>query len=441
MEGWRIRGKRNRPPRPMRFDTGAGLFCNSPPAMSVLRLPLAFLASAPGAFLRAADGAAAPAPPASGDVLEHFADWVQLRLFPDGGHGALVRGITCALIFLAAVLLRRVVTHIVFRALRKLADRTTTTLDDELFPALEQPVAALIMAGGIFAALTVLQLSPAVDAVVSHGAAVAVLGIIFWGLLRAGAAVLTHVEEIAHARQIGIAHFMPLIKKALAALVIVFGVLMGMKSLGVDVGAVLTGLGIGGLAFAFAAQDTIANLFGSFVVVLDRPFKVGDYVRIGASEGTVEDIGLRSTRLRAADRTLVVMPNRTAAAEPIINFTRMPQRRVMQTISLTYRTAPEQMEAILNDIRAILRDDPAVHQLFTAVFFTDYGASSLDIQIQYFTADPDYRRHLATREAVNLKIMRAVAARGLSFAFPTQTLHVEDDVARKLAGAIPAPQG
>ena len=372
------------------------------------------------------------------DVLEHFVDWLQLRIFPDGGHSDLVHWIACGILVIAAILLRRVVTNIIFRGLKKLSEHTETTLDDKLFPALEQPVATFVMVLGVFGALTVLKLSPAVDRLIDHGSMIAFLAVLFWGLLRAGGAVLTHLEEMAHAKQIGIAHFMPLIKKALAALVIVFGVLMGIRSMGVDVGAVLTGLGIGGLAFAFAAQDTIANLFGSFVVVLDRPFKVGDYIRIGSNEGTVEDIGLRSTRLRSSARTQIVLPNKTAAAESIINYTRMPQRRVDQTIGLTYNTTAEQMEGVLADIRKILQEDPGVHQEFVTVNFTAYNESSLDIQITYFTADPDFRKHLNVRERINLKIMRAVVARGLSFAFPTQTLHVDDEVARKLAGVKPA---
>ena len=388
-----------------------------------------------------ADGATAGAVPTlqpANDVLEHFVDWLQWCIFPDGTHSELVHWIACGVLFFSAILLRRVVTNIIFRGLKRLAARTETTLDDKLFPAMEQPVATLIMVLGIFGALTVLKLTPTVDRLLTHGATVSILAVLFWGLLRAGGAVLDHLEEVAHDKQIGIAHFMPLIKKALAALVIVFGVLMGVRSLGVDVGAVLTGMGIGGLAFAFAAQDTIANLFGSFVVVLDHPFKVGDYVRIGSAEGTVEDIGLRSTRLRSAARTQLVLPNKTAAAEVIVNFTRMPQRRVDQKIGLTYNTTPEQMEAVLEDIRKILREDPGVHPDFVAVNFTDYNDSSLDIQMTYFTADPDFRKHLAVRERINLQIMRAVIARGLSFAFPTQTLHVEDDVARKLAGVKPA---
>jgi len=404
--------------------------------MKFPKIPILVLALAGAGPVHAA-GTADSLQPAN-DVLEHFVDWLQLRIFPDGAHSELVHWIACGLLVIAAILLRRVVTNIIFRSLKKLAERTETTLDDKLFPALEQPVATFVMVLGIFGALTVLKLSPAVDRLVNHGAAIALLAVLFWGLLRAGGAVLDHLEEIAHEKQIGIAHFMPLIKKALAALVIVFGVLMGIKSLGVDVGAVLTGLGIGGLAFAFAAQDTIANLFGSFVVVLDHPFKVGDYIRLGSNEGTVEDIGLRSTRLRSSARTQIVLPNKTVAAEPIINFTRMPQRRVDQTIGLTYNTTPEQMETVLTDIRRILQDDPGVHQEFVAVNFAEYNASSLDIQIIYFTADPDFKKHLDIRERINLKIMRAVAARELSFAFPTQTLHVDDDVARKLAAVKPA---
>jgi len=407
--------------------------------MKLLKIPALTLLLA-GAGPAGAAGATDAMQPAN-DVLEHFVDWLQAQIFPDGAHSELVHWIACGVLFVAAILLRRVVTNIIFRGLKKLAERTETTLDDKLFPALEQPVAALVMVLGIFAALSVLKLSPRVDRLIDHGATIAVLAVLFWGLLRAGGAVLNHLEEIAHEKQIGIAHFMPLIKKALAALVIVFGVLMGIKSLGVDVGAVLTGLGIGGLAFAFAAQDTIANLFGSFVVVLDHPFKVGDYIRIGSNEGTVEDIGLRSTRLRSSARTQIVLPNKTVAAEPVINFTRMPQRRVDQTIGLTYNTTAEQMEAALGDIRRILQDDPGVHQEFVTVNFAEYNASSLDIQITYFTADPDFKKHLYVRERINLKIMRAVAERGLSFAFPTQTLHVDDEVARKLAGVKPAVLG
>jgi MscS family membrane protein len=179
------------------------------------------------------------------------------------------------------------------------------------------------------------------------------------------------------------------------------------QRMGVDVKAFLAGLGIGGLAFAFAAQDTLANFFGSLVVAVDRPFRVGEFVRIGSAEGTVEDIGLRSTKLRTGARTQVVIPNKMVANGIVTNLSRMPQRRVDQTIGLTYNITPEQMQALLEDLRGMLRADPEVHQQLIAVNFSGYSESSLEIQIVYFAADPDWQRHLDLRERINLKIMRA----------------------------------
>ena len=249
------------------------------------------------------------------------------------------------------------------------------------------------------------------------------------------AAIDDHLNEVGDQRGLGLQHFMPLIKKTLGVVFAVLAAITIAQRMGIDVKAFIAGLGIGGLAFALAAQDTLSNFFGSLVVAVDRPFRVGEFVRIGSAEGTVEDIGLRSTKLRTGARTQVVIPNKMVANEIVTNLSRMPQRRVDQTIGLTYHTTPVQMQALLEDIRGLLRADPEVHQQLIAVNFTGYSESSLDIGIVYFAANPDWQKHLDLRERVNLRIMRAVAARGLSFAFPTQTLHVEDEVARKLTGA------
>lgn len=256
-------------------------------------------------------------------------------------------------------------------------------------------------------------------------------------MLRALHAVVDHLSEVDSKKGLGVSHFVPLIKKTLGVVFIVMAALTVAQRMGVQVGAFIAGLGIGGLAFALAAQDTITNFFGSLAV--DRPFRGGDYVSIGSTEGTVADIGLRSTRLRTGARTQIVIPNKLVAYEIVTNFSRMPQRRVDQILGLTYNTTPEQMQTILEDVRGILRSNPAVHPDQIAVYFAGYGNSSLDLQIIYFAADPNWRKHMELQERINLQIMRAVAARGLSFAFPTQTLHVDDDVARKLAGTKPAP--
>ncbi len=374
-----------------------------------------------------------PASVRTPDLLEHTVDSV-LKLFNVQSSGNTPTHYVIAVLFLiGAILLRRVVTNVIFAFFKRLAKHTETTLDDELFAALETPVATTVVVAGTVCALKVLKLSETGDRVLGYGATVAFSLVFFWILLRAFDTILDHLHKVAVTRGMGVAAFMPWIKKSLITVFVIFGTLITIQSLGYDVKAFLAGLGIGGLAFALAAQDTIANLFGSVVVAIDQPFKVGEFVRIGGYEGTVEDIGLRSTKLRTGARTLIAIPNKTVAAEAVTNLTRMPQRRVDQVLGLTYDTTPEQMEAVLADIRGILRADPAVHQDLIAVHFANYGASSLDIQIVFFAADPNWLKHMETRERLNLQIMRAVAARGLSFAFPTQTVVLDGPVAKQLA--------
>ncbi len=362
-------------------------------------------------------------PPAP-DILEDLVDQI-LGIFDIRSHENTATHFVVAAIFLvAALLLRRIVTTIIFNYLKKLAARTTTTLDDKMFPALEAPVATFIMLVGIFAALNVLKLPEASDRAIGYGSTIAFSLVIFWGLLRAFGALLDHAQEIALNRQMGVAAFMPWIKKTLVSLFMVFGVLMVVQSLGFDVKALLAGLGIGGLAFALAAQDTIANLFGSIVVAIDQPFKIGEAVKIGANEGVVEDIGLRSTKLRTPARNLIIIPNKSVASEAIINNSRFMGRRVEQVFGLTYDTTAAQMQEMVAEIRRLITAEGEVDAGSVHVYFRDLNASSLDIWIAYNVKNPDFAKHMDLRQRLNLAIMRAVEAKGLSFAYPTQTLHV-----------------
>lgn len=362
--------------------------------------------------------------PAAPDFLEHLVD-ATLEIFDvRSSDNTVTHYVIAALFLVAAVLLRRVVTTLIFGFLKKLAAKTTTTLDDKLFPALESPVATFIMLTGIFAALKVLKLALAADEAIGYGSTVAFSLVVFWGLLRAFDAVLDHMQEIALKKQMGVAAFMPWIKKSLVTIFVVFGVLMVVQSLGFDVKALLAGLGIGGLAFALAAQDTLANVFGSIVVAIDQPFKLGEVIKIQGNVGIVEDIGLRSTKLRLIDRSLIVMPNKMVAAETIINLSRFTGRRVEQVIGLTYDTTAEQMEEVVAEFKRLILAEPEVDPNSVICYFRDYSASSLDIWMVFNVIDPDFHKHMALRQRLSLAFMRAVEARGLSFAFPTQTVHV-----------------
>jgi MscS family membrane protein len=402
------------------------------------RLSSLFLVLLGSAALARAEDAPAAAPAAHRarevtDLLERFVNWLHGRFFPNLDD-QLFHYVACGLLLLAAILLRHVITNVIFHYLKKLAEKTETTLDDKLFPALESPTATLVMVLGIFAALTVLQLSEKVDGLVNNGALIAVLGVVLWGLIRAGGAVLDHLEEIAHEKQMTVATFMPLIKKTLFVLTVLVGLIFIADSLGAKVGALLTSLGIGGLAFALAAQDTIANLFGSFVVVMDQPFKVGDTIKVGSNIGTVEDIGLRSTKIRLLDKSLIVIPNKSVASEAITNLARFTGRRVEQVLGVTYDTRPEQLEGLVADLRKIIEGEAEVDPASVHVYFRDFNASSMDIWIVYVVKSPDFPAHMRLRQRLNLAFMRAVAARGLAFAFPTQTVHLGEPTLGKLAG-------
>jgi MscS family membrane protein len=169
------------------------------------------------------------------------------------------------------------------------------------------------------------------------------------------------------------------------------------------------------------------------VVAIDQPFKIGETVQIGATIGTIEDIGLRSTKIRTQAKSLVVMPNKTVATETVVNLSRFTQRRVEQVLGLTCDTTPEQMAAILADLREAILREAEVEPESVMVYFRDFSASSLDLWVVYMTRGPDFQRHMALRERLNLAFMRAVSARGLALAFPTQTVVLDGPVAQKLA--------
>ncbi|HXB01238.1 MAG TPA: mechanosensitive ion channel family protein [Opitutaceae bacterium] len=374
-----------------------------------------------------------PAVAAATGLIERVVDSVLEIFNVDENGNALTHYGVAAFFLVMTLLFRRVISKFVLTRLRKMGGGSRTGMRLRLLPVLETPVGVFVGLLGIFCALNALKLSELARYYVDLAATVSFSLVIFWGVLLAANALLDYLHEVATRRNLDIAPFMPWIKKALITGCIVFGALLIAQSLGADVKAFLAGLGIGGLAFALAAQDTIANFFGSVVVALDQPFKIGETVQIGSTTGLVEDIGLRSTKIRAADKSLVVVPNKTVATETINNLSRFTQRRVEQVINLTYDTTPEKMTAIVEDMRQIILREPDVEPDSVMVYFRDYNAASLGIWVVYLTKGPDVQRQMALRERINLAFMRAVAVRGLAFVSNSQTIVFDGPVARQIA--------
>lgn len=224
----------------------------------------------------------------------------------------------------------------------------------------------------------------------------------------------------------------PLIRKSLRVFVVFMAVLVAFQNLGYSLTSVLAGLGLGGLAFALAAQDTIGNFFGSLTVILDRPFQVGDWIKVGDSEGTVEEVGFRSTRIRTFYDSQIVIPNSEMANATIDNLGRRRYRRKSLTLGVTYDTPPQRIEAFCEGIRELIRLLPYMRKDYFHVYFNNYGAYSLDVLMYVFVQAPDWGTELREWHRLFLCIARLAEKLGVEFAFPTQTLHLAN-------GATPAP--
>ena len=335
-----------------------------------------------------------PIPESPSGPLRHLVDALQDRFFPGAMDTTTARWIAFLLIVLVSVVFGRFGVSLIFARIKRISESRKNPL---VMPALEEPTATLVVLAGVVAALTVVPLWETVPHLVRLGEQGALTAVLLWAIAAAGGAVIDNFAVSARERHLHIAAFLPLIKKTVGSFFLVFSILVVLESLGFEVKTFLAGLGIGGLAFALAAQDTIANLFGSFVVVMDQPFYVGEYIRVSTYEGTVEEIGLRSTRLRTAQRTQVVIPNKTVANEVITNFTRMPQRRVDTAVGVAYGNDPAKIEQVLADVRGLLASDPGVHKGQIVVSLADLGDASIRVQILYFTADPDWEAHMAVR--------------------------------------------
>ncbi len=230
----------------------------------------------------------------------------------------------------------------------------------------------------------------------------------------------------------------PLLTRGAKVVVAALGVVFVLENTLEDVGSLIAGLGIGGLAIALAAQQTLANLFGSLTIFLDRPFHVGDWVVLpGGVEGTVEEIGFRSTRVRTFYNSVVTVPNGDVAGGVCDNMGAREYRRCKATLGVTYDTPPDVLDAFVVGIRAILKANPKVRQDAYEVHFRDFGPSSLDIMLYFFFDVPDWHQELEGRSQVFLEILRLAEELGVKFAFPSTSLYVESTPDRPMPARSP----
>lgn len=235
----------------------------------------------------------------------------------------------------------------------------------------------------------------------------------------------------------------PLVRKTLRVFVVIVVVLFIAQSIyNMNIGAMMAGLGLGGLAFALAAKDTLSNFFGSVTIFADRPFQMGERVKIGNHEGTIEEVGFRSTRLRTLMGHLITIPNSVVANEPVENVGRRGYLKRVLNVTVTYDTPPDKLQRGVEIIREMLQQRSGSFSTETPprVFFSDFNAESLNIVVYYWFTPPDWWEYLQFNHDFNMELLRRFNDEGIEFAFPTRTVYLKSDSPVEADARIPPGQ-
>jgi MscS family membrane protein len=331
---------------------------------------------------------------------------------------------------IGGVIIARLLYKVVGKWLRKLTAKSKTNLDDLILDKLEEPLVMALAILGVWKGFESLLFSAETDAFVQAGMKVAYALNITWGIARLSDAFIVNffVPFTLKKESAMMDQFAPILRKALRSGIWIMGVIMAMNNAGYDVGALLAGVGIGGIALAMAAKDFVANIFGGITVFIDKPFRVGERIQIAGYDGTVEEIGIRSTRVRTLAGRLVIVPNFKFTDSILENVTIEPSRKIKVQLGLTYDTTPERIEEAIEILQSIISDQGGVLEPEPTVWFDSFGDFSLNVMIIYGVNKTGHWAN--TPSAVNLDILKRFNAAGLDFAFPTQTVLTPDITSR-----------
>ncbi|MFK7847363.1 MAG: mechanosensitive ion channel family protein [Rhodothermales bacterium] len=347
-------------------------------------------------------------------------------------------GAALGIIFLG-FLSRRIIRRIFSGFIKQRAKNTKILWDDDVIELLPTPLALLVQIALWHLAVAFFEL-PAepidIRTYVFNGLNAAIVGGLVWvsfALIEVFARGLTRQADGTESKLDDL--LVPMLRKTIKFFIAIIAVVWVIQNLGYSVTSLIASLGIGGLALALAAQDTVSNFFGSIVVFTDRPFQVGDWVELGGIEGVIEEVGFRTTRIRQFDKVLVVLPNSMFTSTPIRNFSQRSIRRIKMTVGLTYETSSAQMQTFLEGSRQLLNDHPMIDQNFHFAHFVEFGDSSLNVQFYCFTNTAVWVEWLQGRESLMLQVMDLVESLGLEMAFPTRTVYLRDEQWAQKQGA------
>lgn len=324
-------------------------------------------------------------------------------------------------ILVVTVLFARAIYWLISTILRQFTKHTNNEIDDLILQKIDTPVALGIILIGSRFAIERIEFSKVIDTYIQRGFVFISTLAITWLVTRIVRVLVEQYFKQYRDIEQGIQEdqMLSITKRTSVFILWSVGAIVGLNNAGFDVGALIAGLGIGGLAVALAAQDTVKNIIGGLIVFVDKPFRLGDIVKIGDIEGVVAYIGIRSTRVRTYAGRVITLPNAKFTESSIENITLEPSRRVVINLGLVYQTTPEKMNQAIELLKDIMKKSPHVNDVESIIFFEKFSDFSLDIKCIYFIHKNS--NIFETQHEINLAILNQFNTAGLEFAYPTQT--------------------
>ena len=361
-------------------------------------------------------------------IVDFFAEEKITDVFNDFTYDKLKYIVIAIAVFALFVLLKKIFANYVFKIILKFVNKTKFNTDTKIVAAFQRPLINFFEVLGFYFAFKILTMAGIpisildIDKVFSS----AVIILIAWGLYDLTAESSLLFERMHKAYDIKVDKILfPFISKTLRLILVALVITTIAEKWGYNIQGFVTGLGLGGLAFALAAKDAASNVIAGMFIILDKPFTIGDWINSETLEGSIEDISFRTTKIRTVDQALIIVPNSKLTNEAVTNFSRRGKRRVNLNLELTHRTSREKLEICVDKIRNMLENHLQVSKEGILVRFDKFNATSLDVLICFFTDTPDFDEYFKIKENVNFNIMDILQQEGVSMAFPSTSVYVE----------------
>ncbi|WP_252315719.1 mechanosensitive ion channel family protein [Sinobaca sp. H24] len=331
------------------------------------------------------------------------------------------------LIFFLIFFLRRYLTTYIFRLLIRVAKKTPTDVFTNVIIAFEKPLRFFFVILGLYLALLSLPIQGEYMGIVNRFYRTAIIIVVGWGLFNFTAASSSMFYKLSSKMDDGEdSMLLPFLSRIVRFVILALTLTIIAHEWNYDINGLIAGLGLGGLAFALAAQETLSNFLGGIIIVTERPFKKGDWIASATVEGFVEDINFRSTKIRTFEDSLVIVPNKTLAHEAITNWSEMGKRQITFNVGVKYGTPREDVQRVVARIEETLQENDKIDNELIIVRFSEFNSFSLDIFVYFFTKATGWVDWFEAKEDINFEVMQILEEEGVEIAFPSESVYIEN---------------